>query len=247
MRHVQIGGPFAVAARVGHGAQRAGGRQQAAASQAVETIGQVHRVRRSDDDQHRQRNEPPAEFADPSHERHDQIRAAVRLSLHAIQQTSGDERDQRLPGEFHARAKALPAPRYFMPIVGGSDASEAQQRNEHDRDIMVFQIAQQRYGGDESGDDEQAAHRRRGPFVLMEGLDFGGWTADRLAKAAIEPADPARSAKQRCGEAHPGGDCGAQRDLAEPAGVGGRRVARQVTFEPTDEPEQHVRGPSIRG
>ena len=239
MGQVEIGRPLGMAGGISDRADCAGGREQAAPGQAVESIGEIHRVRRADDHQDRQRHEQPSQLADATEQRQHQIQSARLPALHSIEQQRRDQRHDGLTGQLGPRRQSGTAAGELDEIVGGADGGQTHQGDEDDRNVMIAQVAQEHGCAEQAGDEEQAPHRRRPLLVPVQFEQFGRGRDDGLAKAAIEPSDQPRSQDERRDEADPGGQRRANRDLAECSQVGAVDFARRAVLEPTEQPDEH--------
>ena len=192
---LKVVGEDGVAADVGQHRQRAGGDHGAADGQAVQTVGQVHRVagadnhqaHEGDEGQERQRREVAMmQAADDQvraevlEERHDQAGGVQPVRLQGAQ----DRRRWRWPPGTDRTSLAragqaqVAAVHHLQIVVGKADGAEGQRGEHRDPDEPVAQVGPQQRGNQHADDNQHAAHGGRAGLFLM---GLGTFLADVLA------------------------------------------------------------------
>ena len=148
-----------------------------AAREAVEAVGDVHRVARGDDRERRDEDVEPGRDRDGPDERHEQRRDLIGV----LDLPGCDPAHDRLPEQLLAAADAVPGPR-VEPVVGRAEQAHERERRERGERRAVDEVPARELQepGDEQdrADDEKAAHRR-GAFLDVVGL--GAIEPDALA------------------------------------------------------------------
>ena len=153
---------------------RGGGDRKRADRQAIESIGEVHRVRRGDEHEDGERQVPPAQFRnEPLEERKNEPRV-VDVVLGQHQQDDADRRgDQNLVAHLVARTQPVVRLTHDLHvIVGEPDAAKRRRRPHRDPHEGVGQVRPQQRGHERRGEDEQPAHGRRPGFRAVGRRSF---------------------------------------------------------------------------
>ena len=116
-----------------------------------------------------------------------------------------------------------------------------QPHGDHKRrlQVTVIQLAEGQHPGDQSGDDEQPAHGRRGLLGPVEQAYPGGVALDRLAEADAEPADQSWSQEQGQRETGHRRERGAKGDLLQRGQITRDGSAGPRHGQAIQQPEKH--------
>src|SRR5438093_1969642 len=145
VQDLEIVGGAEVAGQVRDHAERARGHDDRSHREPVETVGQVHRIRRADDDDHRDGNPPPPEVHEPALQEgngEDGGPVPRMLPEHHLQDA---ERQQHLQPELRARRQAL-ARAQLRQVVQQADQAEAERGEHRDPDVPVPEIPPEQRG-----------------------------------------------------------------------------------------------------
>jgi hypothetical protein len=183
--------------------------------QAVEAVGQVHRVAGADDDEIGEDDEADdaQRIGHRLEEGHDQL--GVRRQRRRVAEEDRRRRaDQRLPEELRARRQPLRvAMHHLAPVVHPADRAEAEGHEQHDPDVAVGQVAPQQRGDADGDQDQRAAHGRRAGLGQVR---LRAVVAHRLADLLLrQPADHRRAEEEGDHQRRHRRQHGAQRDVVE--------------------------------
>ncbi|SST10557.1 Uncharacterised protein [Acinetobacter baumannii] len=157
----QVLGELHVARQVAEDAQRAGNHYRRHDRQAVETVGEVHCIARTDDDEVGQDHEEDAQLdLDALQHRHDQGGLDRGFGSH-VEEHGGADAEHRLP-------EVLPAARqatgvlldHLAVVVHPADGTEQQGNDQHYPHVAVGKIRPQQRADGYGGKDQGAAHGR---------------------------------------------------------------------------------------
>jgi hypothetical protein len=182
-------GQLGVSGGVGHDGHGPGGAEQATAGQPVQPVGQIHCVGRSDDDEHRKRDERrPKREARPEG-RQPQLEPIAQRSVVLIDQHRRRRGHGELPQQFHPARDPVRLASEFGQIVDRADCGQSDRHEQARLQVRVAEIAEHEHAGDQPGHDEQPSHRRRGLLVSVQPSDPGRVAFDRFAEPRAEPCD----------------------------------------------------------
>ena len=134
---------------------------QDAAGQAVEPIGQVHRVAGADDDEGDEADEQDRRDLELAEER-DVDAGQVEVALDV---EGGEDGHDRLPDQLPAPAHADPGAHVHEVVDRAEDADADERQHRRQRGCV---LDAQRHGQEQDhADDEHAAHRRRAGLAVV--------------------------------------------------------------------------------
>ena len=235
----QILGVHAVTHDVGKYSQRAADHDSGHDGKAVEAVGQVDRIGRTDDDKKAQRDEPEhtQRIGDIFEEGHDQVglvrQVHLQAALHPLHEQfdqlgvrgrrhgeseidRGGKADQRLPEKFRARRQALRVAVHHLAIViDPADGAKTEGHHQHRPDKAIAKVGPQQRCDQHRDQHQRAAHGRRAGLGEVR---FWTVIAHRLAYlVGGELADNQRTGQQRYRQRREAGEHRAQRDVVKHA------------------------------
>ncbi len=181
---LQVIGKHDVPAHIGQHGQGRRGDDGAADRQAVEPIGQVHRIARPDDDQYNKQDEwqkcqqmkvrhagerrDAERRMDALQERHHQFGRVAAPRLHGHERDRHSRAHQNLVAGLSARRQPKIAPVHHLDIVVREpDRPEAESRQDHQPDHRVPQVGPQKRRQQDRDGNQHASHGRGAGFFLV--------------------------------------------------------------------------------
>ncbi len=230
-RQFEIVGKLSVPADVGEHGQRTGRDHRASDRQAVEAVSEIDGVGRSHkherhEEKERQESQRPQvrvlQAADHQvgpevlGEGDDQPRGVQRVFLQTDQRGGNQERHQKLVEELApASEPKIAAMDNFQVVVGETDASESQHRQNCHPDEAVAQVGPQQRWHHGRNHDQDASHGRSAGLGLVR---LGTVLADILANLELaQAANHSRSDHQPHKQRGQTGEGSAKRQVAEDA------------------------------
>ena len=237
---LQIFGEHRVAGEVGDHAEACGSDHHRHDGEAIEAVGEVHRIAGADHDEGAEQHEEPAEIQRDIFEKRQCQRGRERRPAEPHQRVARRQRNYCLDQQTNAAGKAVMALlRHLQIIVVETDKAEAQRDREHDPDIGIERVGPQHGRDQYTGQDHQAAHGRRA--LLGHQMRLRAVGADRLALALAKAQmidDPGTEQKheQRCGHHRA---AGAERDVAKYVERRSKRPQGRNGIGQIDQPVKH--------
>ena len=219
---------------VGEDAERAAHHDGRHDGEAVQPVGQVHRVRGADDDEvgEHDKADRAERIGDELEERHDQG-IQRRDALREPAEIAGRRQpEHRLPDELRLRRQSLGVAVHDLAVVvDPADGAEAERHQQHYPDEAVAQVAPQQRGDGDRQQDQRPAHSGR---ARLGQVRLGAVVAHRLADfVGGELADHVGPEDQRDRERREASQHRAQREVVEDV------EQAHVPGEPLGEFEQH--------
>ena len=213
---LQVIGKDQIAGEIGDHGKAAGRDHRGNDRQPVEAIGQVDRVRGSDDHKCAKRHKEPAERKQQVLEERNcqSVRQPRRRYIGNGDAGSGGEHE--FEGELGSAGEAaMRIPGQLAIIVEEADQPESGGGQQHDPHIRIGQIRPQQGRCRQRDQDQETAHRRRS--LLAQQMPIGTVRANRLAVRLLppQPQDQVRTenkADQQRGDDRPSR---AEGDVAE--------------------------------
>ena len=154
--------------------------------ESVQTVGEIHRVRASGDDDGDENDVgPPRQlYEDVLEER--QLRGRrldARRDRHEYEHDAEREAERDLPHQFPARDQTLRlAPHDLEIVVQKPDQAHPQRGNDGDDDVAAIEPGPQQRRHDGGEDNDQSTHRRRASLAVMA---RGSFRAHDLADTEV--------------------------------------------------------------
>ena len=201
---------------VGEDAERAPHQHGRHDRQAIEAIGEVHRVGGADDDEVGERDE--AERAQRVRHELEEWDDQVVQGRNALREMSeirgGRQSNDRLPEKLGLGRKPLwIALHHLAVVVDPADRAERERDQKHHPQQPVGQIPPQERGQADRHQDQRAAHRRRAGLGQMRARALLAHCLADLVRRQL--ADHVRPEDQRNRERREAGEHRAQRDVVE--------------------------------
>ena len=194
--HIEIFGEIDPSHGIGNDAERARRDHRGHDRQPVKPVGEVHRIGRADDDEHRERQEHIAHVPQNVLEHR---QGEAELQLFRVQHRGpirGDEGDEEAQQEADLTRHAVHGLLgHLGVIVREADQAEGHGHEQHDPDVSIVEPRPEQGRGQQRADDQQSAH---GGCACLDKVPLGTVATDRLALAltAAQHVDQ-RSAKEK--------------------------------------------------
>ena len=198
-RHImqtQIVGEVHTSHDIGNRAQRARRDHHRHDRQPVETVCQVHRIGRADNDDHGEGNKEPPQI-DQQILEHRQRQLELQLGrMHHRGPDRSDQGNHETQKQAHAAGHTLGIGfRDLGIVIRKPDQPVAESHEHHDPDIGIVEPRPEQGRDQQGGQDQQPAHRRR---ACLGEMGLGAVVTDRLALTLT----PAQHVDQRTSEEH---------------------------------------------
>src|SRR5580692_3769848 len=182
--NLEIGSPTRVAADVGQHRERAGSDNRAADGQAVETVRQIDRIRRTDN-HHTNKNQERKKRQGPQmrrihqgmddqvgvqtlEKRNHQLRRIGIMRNENEQRDTHDQADEHLKIDFLFRSEPkISLLRNFGIVVNEADDGKSDERKQRKQNKRIGQISPEQRGDGRRQNDQYAAHRWGARLFLM--------------------------------------------------------------------------------
>jgi hypothetical protein len=183
---LQIVGEHRVSGKIGDHAETRRCDHHRDDGKAVESVGEVHRIARADNDEHGKQHEEPAEVEHRLLQERKYQRGGERRVTEPNQREAGKECNGSFDDEPDTAAKTLMRLLgHFQIIVVEAHQPEAERHPQHDPDVRIGRVCPQKRRHQHPGQDHQSAHGRRSG--LGDNVRFRTVSADRLSLSLQEP------------------------------------------------------------
>src|SRR5215471_11372737 len=162
-RDLQVFGDTEIAGRVAEQGIRKRHRDCASASQTIQPISEIHRVRRADDDQHKKHEGEPAHVRNHRsfYERHVERTCLDFYQRIGEKQASDDRRQNNLEKQFDPTVNAFGfLLRDFQIIIGEPEAAEVNHAEKGEPDELVIETSPKNARNNHGANHQHAAHSR---------------------------------------------------------------------------------------
>ena len=181
---LEVVGEHRVAGEIGDHRKARGRDHHGHDGEAVETVGEIHRIAGADDDEGAEHDEEPSEMQHGVLQERDRQRGGRGIAVQPHQRVAGHQRDRRLDQQAQLAAEAgRRLLRHLEVVVIEADEAETERHRQHDPDIGIERVGPQHRADREAGQDHQPAHGGRALLGEMRLRTIG---PDRLALALAD-------------------------------------------------------------